>query len=268
MRTLILGGTGMLGRAVLAEARQRAWPALAPSHGQVDISNAGRLSDAIASFRPELIVNCAAFTKVDDCETRRDYALAVNGDAVTGVVQAAEAIGARVIHLSSDYVFNGRAESPYREDAATEPLSVYGESKLLGGKQALESAQSLVRAVGSSDGGPNFADHDAQTLRRQRNEGASARGRGPVRLSGIPPFLAVDLRSRRTGATDEHYRNRDAVSWHGFATTIAGPRATPAVAARPQSSHGLQGPYSVLDVQRRDARRSPLVWSAINFTWT
>lgn len=227
----------------------------------------------MTSFRPELIVNCAAVTKVDDCETQRDHALAVNGDAVAHIVEAADTIGARVIQVSSDYVFNGRAEIPYREDAATDPLSVYGESKLRGEKRALESPRALVLRASwlFGPGGPNFMTTMLRLFERQRTEGT------PVRVVadqvGCPtytPFLAgaiCDLAER--GATGlMHYRNRDAVSWHEFATTIAGAAgSTGEVAAITTAEFprpATRPAYSVLDVQRFEALVGRRVesWSA------
>ncbi len=226
MRTLILGGTGMLGQALVREARERAWPALAPSHGQLDIADAARIAAAVEEFRPQLLVNCAAFTKVDDCETRREHALAVNGTAVAGLVAAARAHGARLVHVSSDYVFDGEGSSPYAEDAPTRPLSVYGESKLLGEREALRVSDSLVVRASWLFGpdGPNFMATMLQLFERSRRDGT------PVRVvhdqMGAPtytPFLAraiCDLAARGARGV-VHYRNHDAVSWHGFASAIA-----------------------------------------------
>jgi len=257
VRTLILGGSGMLGRAVVNEARRRSWPALAVAHAQGDITDRARLADLTGRFRPELLINCAAFTKVDECESRREHALAVNGSAVANLAELAAQRGVRLVHVSSDYVFDGCATSPYTEDAATGPLSVYGESKLLGERVALRSASALVVRASwlFGPGGPNFAATMLQLFERQRTQGV------PVRVVadqiGAPtytPFLAralCDLAVR--GATGlVHYRNREAVSWHGFACAIAdaagytlsiAPIATadfPRPAPRPA--------YSVLDV--------------------
>src|SRR4029079_16941848 len=88
MRTLVFGGTGMLGRAVVRLARRRGGAALGLSHGQADVTDGGAVHGWVAAFRPQLVVNCAALTKVDDCESRRDEAMAVNGRAV-GPMEAA-----------------------------------------------------------------------------------------------------------------------------------------------------------------------------------
>ena len=121
MRVLVFGGTGMLGRAVVAEARSRSFPSLGLSRAQADIADRERLLYWAGAFRPEVVVNCAAFTQVDACEGEgRERAFAVNGEAVANVAAAAASAGARLIHVSTDYVFDGLREGeprePYRED--------------------------------------------------------------------------------------------------------------------------------------------------------
>lgn len=273
MRTLILGGTGMLGRAVVAEARSRGWSALAPSHGQADIADRGRLADLGVRFGPELLINCAAFTKVDDCETRRDHALEANGRAVGNLAALADTLGARLIQVSSDYVFDGRASTPYREDAATGPLSVYGESKLLGETAALGSRRALVVRASwlFGPGGPNFAATMLKLFARQRADGT------PVRVVadqiGAPtytPFLARTLCDLGAAGASGivHYRNREPVSWHGFAQAIADAAGFSVdVAAITTADFPRPAPrpaYSVLAVEKVEALlgRSVETWSA------
>jgi dTDP-4-dehydrorhamnose reductase len=256
---LILGGTGMLGRAVVAEVRARGWAALGVGHGQLDIADGERLAAACASFRPTVFFNCAAYTRVDDCEMNREHAFAINGAAVGALARAADENGARLIHVSSDYVFDGRGTVPYREDAATGPLSVYGASKLAGEHEALRSPRALVVRTSwlFGPGGANFAATMLQLFERQRTQGA------PVRVVadqiGAPtytPFLARALCELAAGdaAGTLHYRNREPVSWHGFACAIADAAGyTLPIAA--VASHEFPRPaprpaYSVLDVAR------------------
>ncbi|MDY7095989.1 MAG: sugar nucleotide-binding protein, partial [Acidobacteriota bacterium] len=158
MRTLIFGGTGMLGSALVAELRRRSQPALGLSHAQGDITDPDDLRAWMRSFRPQVVVNCAAFTKVDDCEEREDHAQRINGEAVAEVAAAADEAGAKLIQVSTDYVFDGTATEPYAEDAATGPRSAYGRSKLLGEENALAYPRNLVVRVSwlFGPGGPNF----------------------------------------------------------------------------------------------------------------
>lgn len=222
-RVLVLGGGGMLGRALVRSWRRRGLPVLGLGREQADVTDRDRLLYWADAFRPELIVNCAAYTRVDACESDRERAFEVNGRAVGNAVAAADRAKARLIQLSTDYVFDGAAHKPYPEDTPTAPLSVYGESKLEGEKAALAYPGALV--VRSSwlfgQGGPNFV----ATI-----VGLITRGERTLKVvddqTGCPtytPYLAEAIRElARIGATGViHYRNRDAVTWHGFATEIA-----------------------------------------------
>jgi dTDP-4-dehydrorhamnose reductase len=257
MRCLVFGGTGMLGQAVVAAARSRGWAALGLSHAQADIAHADL--GWVGSFGPDLIVNCAAFTKVDACETEQAQAFAVNGEAVARVARIAATAAraaARLVHVSTDYVFEGTARAPYREDAPTNPLSVYGRSKLAGEAHALACERGLVVRTSwlFGPGGPNFVATMVDLIEA---------GRVPLRVvrdqEGCPtyaPFLAralLDLAEREvTGVV--HYRNREPVSWYAFAAEIAR-LWSGAVEVVPVTTAEFPRPaprpaYSVLDVAR------------------
>jgi dTDP-4-dehydrorhamnose reductase len=264
VRTLILGGGGLLGRAVVAEGRRRRYPALALSHALADVTDPERLGYWVAAFRPELIVNCAAFTRVDDCEERRELAFAVNGEAVGTVAAAAAAAGARLLHVSTDYVFDGEAREPYPEAAATAPRSVYGASKLAGEERALAYERALVVRTSwlFGPGGPNFVK-----MIVGRILGGTRQLRVVDDQVGRPtyaPFLAAalwDLAAAghpRPGAGGVlHYGNREPISWYGFAREIAG-WIDGSVEVEPVTTAEFPRPanrpaYSVLDVSRAEA---------------
>jgi dTDP-4-dehydrorhamnose reductase len=256
MRTLVLGGTGIVGRAVVREGRRRGWPVLGLSHGQAEITDRQRLDDACAAFRPGLIVNCAAFTQVDLCEAEPERALAVNGAAVGSLVRVAETSGARLVHLSTDYVFDGRATAPYAEDHPTAPQSSYGRSKLEGEIQALASDRSLVVRTSwiFGAGGANFVDTIAGRIR-----GGQKSFRVVDDQLGAPtwaPFLARALADLGEWGTTGlvHYQNRPPVTWYEFAREIA-LRLDPGVEITPISTADAPRPaprpaYSVLAVDR------------------
>ena len=213
----------MLGQAVVREARTRGHAALGLSHAQADVTRRDRLRFWADSFRPDVVINCAAFTKVDACETDPNTAFRVNGEAVANVAAAADHAGARLLHVSTDYVFDGTAREPYKEDAATAPLSIYGRSKLEGERHALAYGRGLVVRTSwlFGPGGPNFAATMVNLIRQ---------GKLPLRVVddqvGRPTytgFLAralVDLAPLGTTGI-VHYGNREPVSWYAFAATIA-----------------------------------------------
>ena len=256
MRTLVFGGEGMLGRSVVAVGRRRGWPVLGLGRSVADVTRPTELAEWVQSFRPELVVNCSAFTRVDDAETEVDLAHRVNGEGAANLAAVAKDAGLPMAHVSTDYVFDGRATAPYLENAETAPISVYGASKLEGEERVLEYEDAL--AVRTSwlfgPGGPNFALTMASLM-----EG----GRRDLRVVddqvGCPtytPFLAraiLDL--AEMGARGLfHYRNGPAVSWHGFASEIArqvAPDTT--VTPVPTSEFPRPAPrpaFSVLDVNR------------------
>ena len=130
-RWLVLGGGGMLGRDLCA--RLGAEPGLtfdAPPRSEVDLADEGAVTRAVAGG--DVVVNAAAWTDVDGAEADPDRAMALNGDAVAALAAACRVAGARLLHLSTDYVFAGDGSSPYPEDAPTAPLNAYGRSKLRG----------------------------------------------------------------------------------------------------------------------------------------
>lgn len=127
MKVLILGATGLLGKALMHEWSDDELVGLGSR--DVDIRDASRLNTVVASAHPDWIVLAAAYTDVDGCETNRDLAFAVNRDGAANVAGAAKAAGARLLFLSSDYVFDGKKTSLYKTDDVRNPQSVYGKSK-------------------------------------------------------------------------------------------------------------------------------------------
>jgi dTDP-4-dehydrorhamnose reductase len=144
MRLLVTGAAGMLGRDVVAAAEAAGHDVTALARRDLDIADAGAVRAAVRGARPDAVVNCAAWTDVDGAEEHEDAATLVNGTGAGHVAAAAP----YVVHVSSDYVFDGTASKPYAEDDPTAPRSAYGRSKLAG-EQAVAAAgnHAIVRSA-------------------------------------------------------------------------------------------------------------------------
>jgi dTDP-4-dehydrorhamnose reductase len=132
MKILITGAQGQLGRALVKEAGLRGWEVLATDLGELDITDPAGVLAFMGREAPELVVNAAAATRVDYLEAAPDLAVAVNALGPRNLAMACRKLGAKLVHISTDYVFDGTKPGPYLEWDAPRPLSVYGLSKLLG----------------------------------------------------------------------------------------------------------------------------------------
>ncbi len=141
---LLMGGSGQVGR----EVRRAPWAAgvrlLAPSREQLDLTDAAAIHAAVEGAEPDVIVNCAAYTRVDDAEDDAAAAFALNAAAVADLAAAADTANALLVHLSTDYVFDGTKPEPYVETDAVNPLGVYGRSKAAGEEAAALARRSVT----------------------------------------------------------------------------------------------------------------------------
>ena len=139
MRVLVTGAAGRLGREVV-RAFTDDGPVFGLSRVALNVADRNAVHAAVGSCRPSLVVNCAAWTDVDGCEGDPRRAQRINAAAVGYLSEAAEEVGAHLVQVSTDFVFDGKADVPYREDHPTDPLSVYGAVKLAGEVAAGPSA--------------------------------------------------------------------------------------------------------------------------------
>ncbi|MBM4184062.1 MAG: dTDP-4-dehydrorhamnose reductase [Gemmatimonadetes bacterium] len=144
MRILVTGAGGLLGRAVVADARGRGHEVEAVSHPELDVVDEQAVERALARSRPDAVFHCAAYTAVDRAESEPDEARAVNVEGTRHVARAASGVGAQLLSVSTDYVFDGRKRTPYLPDDDVGPLSVYGRTKLDGERAALAAAPSAL----------------------------------------------------------------------------------------------------------------------------
>jgi dTDP-4-dehydrorhamnose reductase len=161
MKILVTGAGGMLGRDVVLAAGNAGHDVVGFGHTELDVTDPRALGAKFELERPDVVINCAAWTDVDGAEESEEAALAVNGTAAGNVAAAAAAVGASVVYVSSDYVFDGSKGAPYVETDQTAPLSAYGRTKLAG-EEATATANKRHFVVRSSwlfgIGGSNFVE--------------------------------------------------------------------------------------------------------------
>lgn len=162
MKVLVTGAAGMLGRRVVAEARARGWEAVGITRADADLAVAQQALDVVGDVRPEAVIHCAAWTDVDGAEADEAGAMRDNRDAAANTAAAAAAAGARIVAVSTDYVFDGTlAGRPYVESDPTAPLGAYGRSKLAAEEAVAELCDDHAIARTAwlfGAGGKNFCD--------------------------------------------------------------------------------------------------------------
>jgi dTDP-4-dehydrorhamnose reductase len=226
MRALVTGAAGQLGSelSVLLAGKGEV---RAAAHRQLDIADDPAVAACIAEFAPTLVVNCAAFHNVDQCESEEDRSFEVNVRAVKRLAEASAAAGARFIHFSTNYVFDGIAAEPYTEHDPPAPRSIYAISKLAGEQAALAySPEALVVRSsglyglrGSESKGGNFV---TRMVARARDQGSLKM----VADQRLTPTFTVDLAQAVVAAVDSgadgvlHLTNDGACSWFEFTQAI------------------------------------------------
>jgi dTDP-4-dehydrorhamnose reductase len=259
MRLLVTGAAGMLGHDVIAAAERAGHDVIPLSRAQLDVRDRAAVRAAVASARPDVVVNCAAWTDVDGAEAEEEAATAINGAGAGNVGAAAADAGAFLVHVSTDYVFDGTSGAPYVESSPTCPLNAYGRSKLAGEAAVAAAAAGRHAIVRTSwlfgRAGRNFV---ATMLGLARERDALTVVDDQV---GCPTFTGhlaaalVDIAERRLDGV-RHVAGGGACSWHdlaaaAFAATgavIALERGTTAALARPAPRPA----YSVLRSERPD----------------
>ena len=241
MKLFVAGAGGQLGHELVLAIREAGHEAIAATHAQLDITDEHAVRSAISSAKPDVVIHAAAWTAVDACEGDVARAMLVNGTASQYVANAAHAIGARVVYISTDYVFDGSKSTPYNEDDVPNPQSVYGSSKLAG-ERAMGEQDAIVRIswvcgfhganmvktilklgammpelkfVDDQIGNPTFADDAAKAI---------------VQIAA----------NGRTGIW--HVTNQGAVSWYEFARDVLLAAGMDAEKVKPISTSDLQPP--------------------------
>jgi dTDP-4-dehydrorhamnose reductase len=225
VRALITGGGGQLAADLI-----RLFPepdVLAPTHAELDITNVGRLRSVIEEFSPNVVINTAAFHDVDQCESEPEAAFAVNAAAVQRLASVCRASRATLVHLSTDYVFNGRGSRPYREGDPIEPINVYGASKAAGEMAICCTTDNhlIIRTTGlyGLAGRHTRRGNFVETMLRLARLGEDIE---VVSDQVLTPSYCIDVASAigrllDAGATGTfHVTNGGQCSWHEFSREV------------------------------------------------
>lgn len=239
-RILITGGSGQVGHCLKAQLEGCAELSV-PDSAVLDISNRDSVWRAVEAFRPDYIINAAAYTAVDKAENDAERAFAVNRDGARHLAEAAEAAGAVMLHISTDYVFDGAGGAPYDEAAPTAPQNIYGASKLAGEQAVLAACRRAVVMRTSwvfGANGQNFVKTMLRLGRERDSLGIVADQYGaPTAAADIAAALITIVRRHTPEQLAEragiyHYCGSPYASWFEFAETIFAEAAAQGVLAK------------------------------------
>jgi len=240
MKILVFGAGGQIGREVCRAAWPPRYAILPLDRNAVDIANSAAVSAVLDRETPDLAINLAAYTAVDRAESEPEAAWAANCAGAAHIAAACDERARPLIHLSTDYVFDGRKTGPYREEDAVGPLGVYGRSKEAG-ERAVRAAVArhviLRTAWVFGEYGANFVKTMLRLAAERPVLRVVADQRGcPTAAADIAAALMVIAEHIERGEAKwgtYHFVGADATSWHGFAEAIFD-LAAPQLAARPQ----------------------------------
>ena len=241
MRVLVTGAGGQLGREVCEACELAGDSVIGCARADLDVADRESVLQVVAAAAPDVVVHAGAYTNVDGCETDPDRAYAVNALGTRHVAEAARLVGARVCYVSTDYVFDGRAAEPYKEWDATNPLSVYGRSKLAG-EAVLGPGDTIVRTSWvCGRHGRNFV----KTILAKAARGEELAVVDDQR--GCPTFaedLAGMIRRLAVGRLPGvfHVTNQGATTWYRFARDAVEAAGLDTALVRPISTAEMQPP--------------------------
>ncbi|MEM9064000.1 MAG: dTDP-4-dehydrorhamnose reductase [Planctomycetota bacterium] len=259
-RALLIGGSGMLGRAWQELLEREALEHDAPPRTELDLGDADW---DLAGYGT--VINCAAWTDVDGAETHESEATKINGEAVGRLARACANEGATLIHYSTDYVFNGNATEPYPTEAPIEPLNAYGRSKAVGEAAIAESGCRHLTARTSwlyAPWGKNFVLTMANLTRSKDELRVVDDQRG--RPTSAEHLASASLGMLRAGVDGFHHiTDGGECTWHGFAQEINRTAADGRCTVHPCTSDeyprpAKRPPYSVMDLSETEAAIGPM----------
>lgn len=220
-RVFVTGAHGQLGTDVMRLCAACGVEAMGMSRAALDVTDAAAVQGAVAAYRPTTIIHCAAWTAVDDAEAQEPQALLVNETGTRNVATAAGDVGALLIHVSTDYVFDGADLAGYTEDAAVAPINAYGRTKLAAEVAARTAPAALVARTSWLFGehGPNFVNTIARLAQEREEISVVVDQRGtPTWSLHLARALLVCAARRLEGTA--HLAGSPVATWHDLATVV------------------------------------------------
>jgi len=222
LKIIVTGAGGQLGADVVRLAKDKGWQVYGYARNELDVTDLEAARRIVSGVKPDAVIHAAAYTKVDQAETEQDEAYRVNAAGTRNIALAAEEAGARLCYVSTDYVFDGTADQPYREYDQPHPLSVYGKSKLAGEEfvRSLSSKYFIVRTAWVyGEHGQNFVKTMLR-LAREQDELRVVHDQigSPTYTVDLAEFLLELVRTDYYGIY--HATNTGSCSWYEFAQAI------------------------------------------------
>lgn len=226
-KILITGANGQLGNEFRAlSERHPRHSFIFLSRQELSISDANSVREVLQTHRPQWVVNCAAYTAVDKAETEKEIAMSINAEAAGVLASVCAELGAKFIHISTDYVFDGSSAAPYHEDATTGPINTYGQTKLRG-EQLVQQNDPAAIIIRTSWVYSCFGNNFVKTMMRLMKERESI---NVVSDQVGSPTYAADLakaimhiienNNAKNAKGIFHYSNEGQISWYEFAQAI------------------------------------------------
>lgn len=222
MKIIVTGANGQLGTELVYQLKNSEVEIFPFTKEELDITNLDHVYEVTRKIQPNIIINAAAYTKVDKAETERELAFSVNAYGQRNLAIAAEEVGAKICYISTDYVFDGLATEPYEEHAVVNPLGVYGKSKYAGEQltQTLSTKYFIVRTAWVyGEYGPNFVKTMLR-LSEERTELGVVHDQigSPTYTVDLASFVIELVKSDKYGIY--HCTNSGTCSWYEFAKAI------------------------------------------------
>ncbi len=222
MSTLVTGASGQLGSAIRALATELVFT----DREMLDITDKDALDSFFDKHKIDAVVNCAAYTAVDGAESESEQAYLINSEALKNLAEICKKRGAKLIHISTDYVFDGKNYKPYSEEDKTNPQNVYGKSKLMGEKEMLSTAPKNSCIIRTSwvygEYGKNFLKTMLRLGMEKESLGVVFDQIGTPTYAGDLAGAILEILPKLENATPQiyHYSNEGVCSWYDFAKEI------------------------------------------------